>query len=132
MRKLLLLTALLTGFGAASQTDQSFSVNIEGQIAVSTDGKGVFINAGGPALKFSFEKFAFSVNMMPSLRFQDEAHKPLVTPILGCGPQFYFLKERRFVLSFPCYYYTSSQVWTFTAGVGYVLTKKIAKKKTGE
>jgi len=128
MKKLLLLLLLSAQLPVSAQSENAVSLNIEGQIAASTDGKGLFINAGGPALKFSFEKFAFSVNMMPSLRFQNEAHKPLVTPILGCGPQFYFLKERRFILSFPCYYYTSSQVWTFTAGIGYVLTKKYPKK----
>jgi hypothetical protein len=100
------------------------SFRMEGQFVTSTDGQSVFINAGGPALKFHFEKFAFSINMMPSLRFREEAHKPLVTPILGCGPQFYFLKEKRFILSFPCYYYASSQTWTFTAGLGYLLTTK--------
>jgi hypothetical protein len=129
MKHFLLLLIAALSMSLTAQTEQSVSLNLEGQLAASTDGKGLFINAGGPALKFSFPRFAFSVNMMPSLRFQNEAHKPLVTPILGCGPQFYFLKERRFIVSFPCYYYSSSQVWTFTAGIGYVLTKKYTKQK---
>lgn len=100
---------------------------MEGQLVAATDGKGVFLNAGGPALKFHFKKFAISVNMMPSLRFQEDGSKPFVTPILGAGPQLYFLKDKRFILSFPWYYYTSSQVWTFTAGAGYLLTKPKGK-----
>ena len=97
---------------------------IEGQLAVSTDGKGVFFNMGGPNIKFVYPKFSFAINMMPSLRFQEDKVKSFVTPMLGFGPQFYFLKDKRFLVSFPAYYNTGNSKWTFTAGLGYVLTKK--------
>lgn len=112
-----------------AQAEKPYEFNIEGQIVAVTDGKGIFLNAGGPGLKFHFRHFAVSVNMMPSLRFQKEDLKPLVTPMLGCGPQLYFLKERRLVFSFPCYYNQTSRVWSFTAGVGYVFSGKKWTKK---
>jgi hypothetical protein len=34
------------------------------------------------------------------------------------------LKEKKFLLSLPAYYNTGTNQWTFTAGLGYVLTKK--------
>jgi hypothetical protein len=126
--KLLYLALFLPGILPA-QNQTSVGFNIEGQIVAATDGKGMYINAGGPGLKFIRPKVAFSVNMMPSLRFQHETGKPLVTPILGCGPQVYLLKNKRFVVSFPCYYNATSRVWTFNAGLGYVLTGIRGKKK---
>ena len=114
---------ILSGF-VFSQDEQKASFNIEGQLAVTTDGTGVFVNMGGPNLKFNFSKFSLAINMMPSLRFQEDKVKSFVTPMLGGGPQLYFLKDKRFVLSFPAYYNTNTNKWTFTAGVGYVLTKK--------
>jgi len=129
-RSILLLTIVFWTSCLVAQAEKSFSFSMEGQLVATTDGKGLFVNAGGPGLKFHFSKWAISINMMPSLRFQDDRPKPLVTPILGCGPQLYFLKEKRLVLSFPCYYYTNSHVWTFTAGLGYVLTRKTTKHET--
>ena len=96
---------------------------MEGQIAATTNGEAVFLNMGGPALKFSFSKIAASLSMIPSLKFQADKPKPVLTPLLGVGLQFYFLKDKRIVLSLPCYYYATRNIWTLTAGVGYVLTK---------
>ncbi len=107
-----------------SQEEQKASFNIEGQIAFTTDGIGLFTNMGGPNLKFNFSKFSLAINMMPSLRFQEDKVKSFVTPMLGVGPQIYFLKDKRFVLSFPAYYNTNTNKWTYTAGVAYVLSKK--------
>ena len=107
-----------------SQTEnQKANLNIEGQIAATTNGKAVFINMGGPAIKFVFPKFAFAINILPSFKFEDDKPKPIVTPLLGVGPQFYFLKDKRFLLSFPCYYFASKNTWEMSAGLGYVLTK---------
>ena len=107
-----------------SQEEQKASFNIEGQIAVTTDGIGLFANMGGPNLKFNFSKFSLAINMMPSLRFQEDKVKSFVTPMLGVGPQIYFLKDKRFVLSFPAYYNTNTNKWTYTVGVAYVISKK--------
>jgi hypothetical protein len=98
-------------------------LQLEGQIAAATNGQALFINMGGPALKFIFPKIAFSINMVPSLKFEEDKPKPIVVPLLGVGVQFYFLKDRRFVLSLPCYYYASRNIWTMAAGIGYVLSK---------
>jgi hypothetical protein len=98
-------------------------LHIEGQIAVTTNGKAVWYNMGGPSLKFSFKKFAFSVSMFPSLKFEEDPTHPIVIPILGVGPQFYFFKNKRFIITFPCYYVASKNSWELTGGIGYVLSK---------
>lgn len=49
----------------AQADKQNTNLNIEGQIVVSTNGKAIFYNMGGPAIKFIFQKFALSVNMLP-------------------------------------------------------------------
>ncbi len=125
MKYIYLLTiCLITNYFSFAQEEQKASFNIEGQLAVTTDGTGVFANMGGPNIKFNFSKFSLALNMMPSLRFQEDKVKSFVTPMLGVGPQIYLLKDKRVVLSFPSYYNTNTNKWTFTAGVGYVLTKK--------
>ena len=124
-KKLVNILFLFSMFSVfAQQQEQKTAVfNIEGQIAVATDGKGAFLNLGGPNVKFNFSKVAVAINFMPSLRFQEDKVKSFVTPILGFGPQFYFLKNKRTILSFPAYYNTSNNQWIFTAGIGYVLKK---------
>jgi hypothetical protein len=119
-----ILTVGICTIAIAQQEDKTASLNIEGQIAVTTNGKAGFLNIGGPAIKFSFTKFTFSLNMLPSLKYELNNPKPAITPILGAGPQLYLLKKR-LVLSFPCYYNTIKvpYKWTITAGIGYVLTK---------
>ena len=129
MKRYAFIATLLTAAHLSAQTAKPYEFNMEGQLVAVTDGKGIFLNAGGPGLKFHFRYFAVSLNMMPSLRFEKEDHKPLVTPMLGCGPQLYFLKERRLVFSFPCYYNQSSRVWTYTAGIGYVFSGKKWNRK---
>ena len=120
---LTLSALILFGSRLSAQTEKKPDFKIEGQIVVATNGKAGFFTLGGPSLKFSFAKFAFGINMIPSLKFEDDKPKPMVIPILGFGPQFYFFKDKRFVLSFPCYYYSSKNTWTISAGAGYVLTK---------
>lgn len=105
-----------------AQDKRSLEWGFEGQIATTTDSKGVFVNFGGPGIKLKTKFVNVSFNMMPSLRFQEDATKPFVTPILGAGPQLYFLKKKKLLLSFPAYYYSSTQKWVFTAGLGYVIT----------
>jgi hypothetical protein len=122
MKKYLLLYLLLTSLYTYSQEVKTISFGIEGQVAASTNGEGVFVNFGGPGIKLKTRYFNISFNMMPSIRFQEDITKPLVTPILGTGPQIYFLKNKRLLFTFPAYYYITSQKWIFTAGIGYVLT----------
>ncbi len=124
MKQILISLTILFNCPIFGQNEQRTQLNIEGQAAITTDGKGVFFNMGGPSLKFNFSKFNVAINMMPSLRFQEDKVKSFVTPMLGFGPQIYFLKDKRFLVSFPAYYNTGNNQWTFTAGLGYVLTKK--------
>lgn len=99
------------------------TVVIEGQVALTTNGKGVYLNLGGPGVRFTFANFALGFNLMPTLRFQKEEPKSFVTPLLGFGPQLYLPKSKRLVLSLPLYYNTTKNRWLLTAGLGYLFTK---------
>jgi hypothetical protein len=61
--------------------------------------------------------------MGPALKFEEENAELTVVPVLGVGPQIYFLKNKRLMLSFFAYYIGSRKIWSQTAGIGYVLTK---------
>jgi hypothetical protein len=102
---------------------QTANLNIEGQIAATTNAKALFINLGGPALKFSLPKFSIAITLFPTFKFEETASKLVVSPCLGFGPRLYFLKDKRFILEFPCYCNASKNIWTASAGFGYVLTK---------
>ncbi len=123
MKSFLVFCLMFTTISAFSQEEQKSSLNIEGQFAVATNGKDVFVNFGGPALKFNYTKVAFAWNFMPSVRFHDQNGTLQVTPILGTGLQVYGWKDKRFILSVPFYYLASNNTWIGTLGVGYVLTK---------
>jgi len=121
-KKIFILSLIFSGF-VFSQEEAKTSLNIEGQVSFTTDWKGIFLNLGGPAIKFNFNKFSVALNFFPSLRFQEDKVKSFATPILGVGLQFYFLKDKRFILSFPSYYNTATNKWILTGGVGYLFTK---------
>ncbi len=123
MNSFLVVCLMFTTISAFSQEKQESSLNIEGQIAASTNGKDVFVNFGGPALKFSYPKIAFAWNFMPSVRFHNVKGTTQVTPILGTGLQIYGLKDKRFIVSLPFYYLASNNTWIGTVGIGYVLSK---------
>ncbi len=121
---LIVLFLLIINVSVSSQEEsKSASLNIEGQIAITTNGKAAFVNFGGPALKFNFNRIAFALNFMPSLKVEEQNSTITLAPILGTGVQFYFLKNKRFILSFPMYYYANKNSWIATAGVGYVISK---------
>ena len=122
--KIFFIIVLLNGFVSFSQTESTPSVlSLEGQVAVTTDDKAIFVNVGGPAIKLGFSKIAFAINMFPSLKIEVENRKTPVFPLLGVGPQIYFLKNKKFVVSFPIYYNAAKNTWLPTAGLGYVFTK---------
>jgi hypothetical protein len=107
----------------AQSEKQGVTMNLEGQLMASANAKNLFINIGGPALKFSFPKFTIGINVYPSFRFEFPVSELQVIPVLGVGPQLNFLKDKRFVIAFPCYYSTSTKYWSATAGIGFVFTK---------
>jgi opacity protein-like surface antigen len=127
MKKITLIAALLTVAYAVifAQTEQQKSnLNIDGQIAISTNAKALFVNLGGPTIRFNFQKFSIGGTFyLPGLKFENKASKLLVTPCLGVGPRLFFLKDKRYIVEFPCYYTTANNAWTVSAGVGYALTK---------
>jgi hypothetical protein len=110
-------------FPQTGNTSKKASFTVDGQVAVTTNGEGIYLNFGGPCMKYSFKKIAFSIGMMPSLRFEQDKPRPYITPMLGAGLQVYFLKDRRFIASFPCYYISTKTSWRITAGFGYLLSK---------
>jgi hypothetical protein len=99
------------------------TMNIEGQFGLTTNAQALFFNLGGPTLRFNFQKFSVGGTFFPSLKLENKASKLLATPVLGVGPQLCFLKDKRFIVEFPCYYSASKAAWTVTFGVGYILTK---------
>jgi hypothetical protein len=98
---------------------------LEGQIAVTTNGKAAFINIGGASIKCKLKKFNVSIMMGPSIKFEKEKTVVTTIPVLGVGPQFYFLKNKRFIVSIPSYYISTKKIWTTSIGVGYLLTKQM-------
>ncbi len=107
----------------SAQGEKKFEWSMEGQIAVTTNGKAVFTNFGGPGLRFNFKHFSIGYNMMPSLRFEATSGHSFVAPMLGTGPQIYLLKKK-LVISAPAYYSAITQEWTYSVGLGYVLTNR--------
>ncbi len=103
--------------------EKKFDTQIEGQISLTTNGKAAFLSMGGVSLKLIFKKFNVGITMGPALKFEEENAELTVVPVLGVGPQIYFLKNKRLMLSFFAYYIGSRRIWTQTAGIGYVLTK---------
>ena len=114
---------LAPGLFSQSGSKPRTAFNLEGQVAATSNGKAVWYNMGGPSVKFNFSKIGFGIGMFPSLKFEDDGPRPIVVPILGVGPQIYFLKDKRMILSFPCYYIATRNSWEITGGIGYVLTK---------
>ena len=97
---------------------------IEGQLSAGTNGKAVFASIGGATLKFIFKKFNVGVSMGPALKFEQLiGSKVDVVPVVGIGPQIYFLKNKRLCINFNTYYLTAKKEWTLSAGLGYVFTK---------
>ena len=126
MKKLTVIITLFIIFCSVifAQVDkQRFNMNLEGQLMATANTEALYINMGGPAIKVIFTRFSISINMYPSFKFEIPVSKLIVTPQLGLGPQLNFLKDKRFVIAFPCYYQASKSTWTVTAGIGYIFTK---------
>lgn len=109
---------------ANAQTDEhNTSFNVEGQIIASANSSAFLISMGGAALKFNFSKFTVALCTGPNLKYEKQPGRVLIMPILTAGPQIYFLKNKRFIVSMPMYYNSILNEWIFTGGIGYVFTK---------
>ena len=113
------LIFLLSFYGFA-QSDTKISASLAGSVMVSTDGKSVFYNMGGPSVKLTYKKWSGSVNMFPSIRFFDVKGTINVNPILGTGIT---IGYKRWMIGFPCYYLADKKIWVLTAGAGVRLGK---------
>lgn len=107
-------------FFAKAQTKPTTDVSFSGALMVSSDGKSVFYNMGGPSIKITYKKWHVAAYMLPSLRFFDLNGTINVNPILGTGLTFGY---KRWMFGFPCYYIADKKIWVFTAGAGVRLGK---------
>jgi hypothetical protein len=125
LRYLIITVLLLCSHWSSTGQEKPHTslVNVEGQLSVTANGDAAFLSVGGAILKFNFPKFTVGIITMPVIKFCDEPGKPFITPGFGAGPQLYFLKDRRFMISAPFYYNNVKNEWQFTAGVGYVFSK---------
>jgi len=113
------LFCLSTGRLKAQQKPE-ISTTITGAVMLSTDGKSVFYNMGGPSVKVSFKKWFAAYNMLPGLRFFDVKGTINVNPILGTGLT---IGYKRWMIGFPLFYLPKDNIWVFTAGAGVRLGK---------
>lgn len=114
---LTLLSILAFSTFAQDKAKPSIKPTLSGQLAVSTNGKDIFANMGGPGLKLEITpKIAVSANMFPSLRYQKSTDDADIKPFLGAGFQVYF---KKFIVLMPVYYVPTSKQWTVTGGIGW-------------
>lgn len=93
---------------------------IEGQIGVSTNGQAIFLNFGGPNIRFQYKKVAWGVGMYPSLRFWEDKPRTFITPSLGFGA---YLQYKKIGLIAPMYYNGAKNEWIPSVGLSYKLSK---------
>jgi hypothetical protein len=109
MKKLFILYIILSCsiFGKA---DDDFKIT--GLSSVAVNSKNIFLNFGGPSLKFEKNDYYMSFSFFPSLRYDEEAHQ--YSPVLGAG---LLLGRESVFIVLPNYYYTAN--WYTAFGLGY-------------
>ncbi len=93
-----------------------FTLSIEGQLGVYTNGDAFFVNFGGPAVRVRYKKVSFAWVTAPTLRFWEDAPRPFIIPTVGTGFEFTY---KRFGIGFPFFYNAAKNEWTPTAGLVY-------------
>ncbi len=93
---------------------------IDGQIGVSTNGQAIFLNFGGPNIRFQYKKVAWGLSLYPSLRFLEDAPRTFILPTLGFGA---YLQYKKIGLILPIYYNGVKNEWIPSAGLSYKLGK---------
>jgi hypothetical protein len=117
MKKYLILFVLIFIYNnilAQKKISSSFS----GQIFASTDLKALYVNFGGPMIKYKAKKISIGLGMFPSLRFKTDKPKSIVTPTLGTGIQ---LEIKKIVIGMPAYYVAANNSWYISVGFGLKL-----------
>ena len=92
---------------------------LDGSFGASTNGRAIFLNLGGPNLSYTRPNLRIALSFFPSMRFQKEPNRPMVSPTLGGGVQ---ITHRRTSLLVPLYFVSNR--WTVSAGLGFKLTKQ--------
>ena len=95
--------------------DKKIQPVVSGTAMIATDGNAVYMNLGGPGLKWAQGNWQLSINMLPSLRFVSDKPRPFATPSLGAG---FLVTYKRFVVGLPIYYISARQEWRLAPGVG--------------
>ena len=91
-----------------------------GMLMAATDGRSVYVNLGGPGVKWSKEEWSAGVYMLPTLRLRDDKPRPLVTPTLGAGVIIGYCK---LLFGIPVYYSAADLKWKVAFGLGVKLGK---------
>ncbi|NUM31193.1 MAG: hypothetical protein HUU47_02580 [Bacteroidetes bacterium] len=131
MKKIIITAIILCSFNL-SQSQNPESKNQKSKVTFKTGGtlnlsfhphKGtnlnsLFLNFGGPGIKFDYGQYSIAYNMFPSIRYYDEN----TSPILGTGVQ---LTYKKYSFVAPMYYVVSpnskKNVWIVSFGFGYKL-----------
>ncbi len=108
-----------------SQDVPKIKLKAVGTLSISTDTKkSLYMNFGGPSIRFEHKKFGFAYGMFPSVRFfhgdlNDNTNpyraKSAATPILGTGIS---MNYKKFIVVVPMYYLPANNVWLVSAGFG--------------
>lgn len=88
-----------------------------GTFGVSYWSKNMFVNLGGPSLKFNYKKMGIMLSFFPSLRTSFETPVITLTPILGTGACIYY---KKIALTAPCYYIANRNIWVVSYGIAYL------------
>lgn len=109
-----------------SQTASKIQLKPIGSLSISVDTKeSLYMNFGGPSIRFEHKKFGFAYGMFPSVRFfhgdlSDNTNpyraKSAATPILGTGIS---VNYKKFIVVVPMYYLPANNVWLASVGFGF-------------
>lgn len=93
---------------------------LSGMVAMATDGRAAYLTFGGPGVKWTKKGYEIGAYMLPSLRLQNDAPRPFVTPSLGGGILF---RHKRLIAGLPVYYVAAQQRWFVAGALGIAFGK---------
>ncbi len=105
---------------SATAQKAEIKITVSGSLIAATDGKAFYTNYGGPGIKLVTGKSAFSINMLPGLKFINDNPRPFVTPILGTGILYYY---KKLIVALPLYYIAAQLKWKPALGFGIKIGK---------
>jgi hypothetical protein len=93
---------------------------VSGSVIASLAGNAVYSSFGGPGVKITNGTWSVGLYMLPSLRFQEDKPRPLVTPVLGTG---LLIGYKRLIFGLPLYYVAQQLKWKAGVGIGAKIGK---------